>query len=305
MNTNVNKGGSFVVSIDPGTRNLAVCLLEYNEKGVAVETMEDFLNHISLRQLSFIDLGTNHINTASVRFKAACTNAHELEWLPRVYREHGAECVSVVIEQQGSLHSPITQLCHCIHGFFLGMQAVDHNAKDARGVVYVDYPAAAKFRGDWTLVQPRGGVRFDFKGCGSSDPVKRAAVEACERVMTYFRRSPAFNNMLDRVVDERRTHDMCDCVLQGVSYLFRRHVQKHGSSTQRAQPSLTLPLNDPSDPDETTASLLVLPRKQGRKTAASTRTTAVRSGRVLKKLKTCSTAAIATAATEPGEDIAW
>jgi len=105
-----------------GTRNLAVCLLEFSESGVEIETMEDFLNHISLRQLSFIDLGTNHINSASVRFKASCMNEHELSWLPKIYGEKGAEAVSVVIEQQGSIHSPITQLCHCVHGFFLGIQ---------------------------------------------------------------------------------------------------------------------------------------------------------------------------------------
>ncbi len=283
-----------------GTRNLAVCLLEFSESGVEIETMEDFLNHISLRQLSFIDLGTNHINSASVRFKASCMNEHELSWLPKIYGEKGAEAVSVVIEQQGSIHSPITQLCHCIHGFFLGMQA--SNTVSNRGVVYVDYPAAAKFRGDWTLVQPRGGVRFDFKGCGSGDPVKRAAVEACERVMTYFRRSAVFKTMLDRVVDERRTHDMCDCVLQGVSYLFRRHVQKQGSTTQRAQLSLTLPLCDPGNPDETTCTLLAQPR-QGRKSKAATRTTTIRSTRVLKKQKM--PAVVASEPLLPGDDIAW
>jgi len=283
-----------------GTRNLAVCLLEFSESGVEIETMEDFLNHISLRQLSFIDLGTNHINSASVRFKASCMNEHELSWLPKIYGEKGAEAVSVVIEQQGSIHSPITQLCHCVHGFFLGMQA--SNTVSNRGVVYVDYPAAAKFRGDWTLVQPRGGVRFDFKGCGSGDPVKRAAVEACERVMTYFRRSAVFKTMLDRVVDERRTHDMCDCVLQGVSYLFRRHVQKQGSTTQRAQLSLTLPLCDPGNPDETTCTLLAQPR-QGRKSKAATRTTTIRSTRVLKKQKMPEV--VASESLLPGDDIAW
>ena len=132
--------------------------------------------------------------------------------------------------------------------------------------------------------------------------MKRAAVEACERVMTYFRRSAAFKTMLDRVVDERRTHDMCDCVLQGVSYLFRRHVQKQGSTTQRAQLSLTLPLCDPGNPDETTCTLLAQPR-QGRKSKAATRTTTIRSTRVLKKQKMPEVAA--SEPLLPGDDIAW
>lgn len=86
---------SKVISIDPGTRNLAVCLLEFNEKGVAIDTMEAFLNHISLRKLSFVDLGTAHINTASVRFKGACAEGHDLEWLPRTYMEDGKPCAAM------------------------------------------------------------------------------------------------------------------------------------------------------------------------------------------------------------------
>lgn len=244
--------------------------------------MEEFLNGISLRHLSFVDLGTCHINTASVRFKAACQTAGQLAWLPSVYSS--GSVVDVVIEQQGSLHSPINHLCHCMHGVFLGMQLASSSNMPSMpntAVVYIDYPAAAKFRGDWVLVPPRDGVRFDFKGCGTSDPVKRAAVEACERIMTYFRRSPAFTAMLDRVVAERRTHDMCDCVLQGVSYLFRRHVQKCGSTVQRAQTSLTLPINDADAADHTTELLLGQPRKGRSK--AGTRTTTVRSKAVKRK----------------------
>lgn len=56
----------------------------------------------------------------------------ELAWLVDAY--DSADRVSVVIEQQGSIHSPITQLCHCLHGFFLGIQSTRPND---RGVVYV------------------------------------------------------------------------------------------------------------------------------------------------------------------------
>lgn len=189
-----------------------------------------------------------------------------------------------------------------MHGFFMGLQS--STQPQMRGIVYVDYPAAGKFRGDWILVQPRDGVRFDFGGCGTSDPVKRASVEACERIMTYFRRSPAFQTMLDTVIREKRTHDMCDCVLQGVSYLFRRHIQKQGSSTQRAQTSLTLPLADPTNPDQTTETLLAQPRTGRSGKASGRHTTTVRSKQVKKKLRMAPVEQLS----EPmqiGDDIAW
>jgi len=55
--------------------------------------------------------------------------------------------------------------------------------------------------------------------------------------------------------------------------LYKKHIQKYGSATQRARPSLTLPVTNPTD---ITEQMLKQPR-DGR--SSSTRTTAVRSKR--------------------------
>ena len=55
------------------------------------------------------------------------------------------------------------------------------------GRIYFDYEAARKFRGDWVEVPARDGVTLNLDNdgeCIATDPVKRAAVEACDRIMT-------------------------------------------------------------------------------------------------------------------------
>ena len=261
-----------VISIDPGTRNLAVCWLAYEDGALAATTMEQFLSNITLRSLSFVDLGTAHVDTATVRFQHEVRDG-QLSWIRDTARDY-----DVVIERQGSISSPINFLCHAMQGFFLGLGVFDDDDDAGRlSTIYVNYPAANKFRGDWTLVQPRDNRRLELEDTKHTcpDPVKRAAVECCERMMSWFRDTPA--DMLSKVKAERRQHDMCDCILQGVSYLFRHHVQKMGT-TQRARPSLTLHVDNPTLVTET---MLGQPRK-GRK--KETQTTAKRSKTAKRKL---------------------
>lgn len=88
-----------VVSIDPGTRNLAVCWLGYdddNDSSAPPQTMEEFLGRISLLRLSFVDLNTNHIESAAVAFARQVARG-ELEWLWQEARNY-----DVVIERQVS-----------------------------------------------------------------------------------------------------------------------------------------------------------------------------------------------------------
>jgi hypothetical protein len=133
--------------------------------------------------------------------------------------------------------------------------------------IYVNYPAANKFRGDWVTVQPQGGRRVELEDPArpAADPVKRAAVEACERILSWFSNSITgdFLTMIDEIKEEKRQHDIADCVLQGVSYLFKYHIQKLGSSSQRAKTSLTLGVSNPTNATE---ELLAMPRV-GRKKA--------------------------------------
>ena len=106
-------------------------------------------------------------------------------------------------------------------GFFLGMQmtaAPDAQPGTRTSSIYVNYPAAYKFRGDWVMVRAQNGRRVELEDPyrPTADPVKRAAVEACERIMSWFLNSPThtFIEIVERVVDERRQHDIADCILQ-------------------------------------------------------------------------------------------
>ena len=58
-----------VLSIDPGTRNLAFCLLRYEtvDPNQRPETLETFLRNITLVNWGHNDFHTIHINTVSVR----------------------------------------------------------------------------------------------------------------------------------------------------------------------------------------------------------------------------------------------
>lgn len=261
------------ISIDPGTRNLGLCSLEYDEAGGgAPVTMEQFLGNISLRHLALLDMDTAHVNTACVRVRNAFSPGGDAAWVTEEFVET-APITNVCIEKQGQsgyVVSPISYLCHALFGFFLGIQATwSLGARDTPptyGTIYIDYQAAHKFRGDWTEVQPRGGTKLEIEVYGprggvqgSSDPVKRAAVEACERILTWFRVGISPEH-LRHVRAQVRQHDMCDCILQGVSFLFKFHVQKLGDTAQRARPSLTLPVTNPTLVTET---LLGQPR-QGR-----------------------------------------
>ena len=274
---------SRVLSVDPGTRNLAICCLAYDTAAQPdlPDSMEQFLSRLSLERLGFVDLRTNHVESAAFAFRTCISPGHELEW---VCSEYDPANTDVVIEQQGSPTSPITFLCHALQGVFLGMQA--RGFAGQRGSITTRYPAANKFRGDWCRVQSRDGQRIEIAEpttrhggdrFATGDPVKNAAVEACERIMSWFRRDEAFDAALARVRSEKRQHDLADCVLQATSYLFKVHVQKHGSLTQRARPSLTLPIT--GEPCETTEQMLGEPRGSRKR---ATQTTAVRSKRAKK-----------------------
>lgn len=143
----------------------------------------------------------------------------------------------------------------------------DDDPAQRQSSVYVNYPAANKFRGDWVTVQPRQGRRIELEDPDhpTSDPVKRAAVEACERILSWFSNTitSTFIEIIDDIKAEKRQHDIADCVLQGVSYLFKYHIQKLGSSSKRAKTSLTLSVTNPTNATE---ELLAQPRV-GRKKA--------------------------------------
>jgi len=229
---------SRVLSIDPGTRNLSICCLRYD---VAAEpelppTMEQFLSRIELENIGYVDLGTNHIESAGFCFRSVISQGHDWHWVTTSY---DPETTDVVIEQQGSRQSPIIYLCHTMQvgegphtpyhtsaisltrpagprqGVFLGMQAL----LNKRGSITVSFAAAAKFRGDFVRVQARDGVRLEIAAPEqkAGDPVKMASVEACERLMSWFPRTPMLEQALARVRSEQRQHDLCDCVLQGIS----------------------------------------------------------------------------------------
>jgi hypothetical protein len=85
-----------VVSIDPGTRNLAMCWLGYNSAHPPPQSMEEFLGRISLLRFSFVDLNTTHIESAAVAF-AQQVKKGELSWLWEEARNY-----DVVIERQVS-----------------------------------------------------------------------------------------------------------------------------------------------------------------------------------------------------------
>ncbi len=253
-----------VISVDPGTRNYAMCLLSYDTTGSVPTTMEQMLCKMRLARMEYGDMGTPHVTTACVRLAAR----YGTEW--RWALDLGCD---VVIERQGSPHSPIGYLCSFVHGLFLGHRA----GTDAPfNTVLIDYPAASKFRGPWCEVAGKADVplpAFALDTAAQRDPVKRAAVEAAARMLTWMDYDPA---ILERVHTERRQHDMCDAMLQGVSYLFRKHVQRD-PDTKRVRSSCTLPVECAV---ENTAELLLMPR-EGRKRA--TRTTGVISKRTRRK----------------------
>lgn len=268
---------SRVFSIDPGTRNLAICVLDYDisAPSEAAATMEQFLSRISLVRLGFADLGTDHANTCTIRFKSLASEGGQWCW---VTQEYNGNTDDVVIELQGSQRSSSAYLCFCFSGFFLGLQA----ARGTRGSCYLNYPAANKFRGDWILVQTKSGSERAWPvNVDSGDPVKTAAVELCGRLVTHFRQTEQLVAALELVNRENRKHDMSDCVLQGVSYLFKKHIQRLGSTTQRARPSVSLPVENP-DPGCLTEELLKRPRTNR---IQSKRSTAVRAPRENKKKK--------------------
>jgi hypothetical protein len=274
---------SRVYSFDPGTQNLGLAVLDFDaDIEGSVRTVESFLRCIRLHRLEFANLGTNHINTATARFKSLCSATDGgWEFVCKEYR--GDEFEDVVIEQQGSVASPIIHLCHAIHGFFLGLQASHGDGRS--GSVYVDYSAAAKFRGDWIYVEknPQRPLSPSLTASLTTrDPVKRAAVELVERLVSYFVETPALTESIKQVNKESRQHDMADAILQGVSFLFRRHVQRLG--TTRADPKKTLSLETPEERrSNVTEHTLKLPRDSRGSLGGRTRTTTVRASRPAKK----------------------
>lgn len=206
-----------VVSFDPGTRNCGVCRLVYSANTFP-KTMEEFLGNISLEHLAFCDLGTAHVNVATAQLRVLAASGGQLAFLTEKVD------YSACIEKQGSVSSPINALCHAIHGFLLGI----HTVNQTTGSVYVDYEAAKKFRGDWIRVPPKNGIPLDLENGGysiASDPVKRAAVEVCDRMMTWFNITPQLTEAVAFVKANKRQHDMADCVLQAVSYMFTYQVR--------------------------------------------------------------------------------
>lgn len=218
-----------ILSIDPGTRNLAICRLSYDDHdGDKPSTIEEFLSRITLTNVGYSDLGSNHIPTANFRFKETV----RVHW---PWAVEGIEQLHVVIERQGSRSSPISYLCHAMQGFFIGM---NYHGEPPYPTIYLDYPAADKFRGPWVAVLPREDadlveLESDDLKKRERDPVKRASVKCVERVMSYIQYS-AETLGLDTIRREQRQHDMCDTLLQGISYIYKRFYQE-------SKPSVTLP----------------------------------------------------------------
>lgn len=240
-----------VVSVDPGTRNYAMCCVEYTPGRQPPCTMEEMLSRMQLVHVAYGDLGTSNVTAATMRLQRRLSE--EWAWATE-------QPAHAVIERQGSRNSPITYLCHYLHGYFAGCGY-------PYGTVCLDYPAANKFRGPWVRVAARNGVPVPLAldDARQGDPVKRAAVEAAGRMLTWIAHDP---ERVATVRRERRQHDMCDTLLQAVAYLFREHVQRD-SCTGRLRPALSLPVAHATHETET---LLTLPR-EGRKRAR--RTTAV------------------------------
>lgn len=231
----------YVVTIDPGTRNLALCLMRYKTGPDPPATVEEFLTRISLVKWLHNDFNTTHIPTVSMRFKKMVESS---PWLT----EHPAD---IIIEQQGSRTSPITFFAFSMHGYFLGVYS--EKFRDTPRTHYINYPAANKFRGPWVNVC---GDLGSLASESVDDPVKRAAVCTLERMLNYI---SVPDGMLDEARAARRQHDLCDTVLQGVSWLYRKH-------------KLDLDCESPYEGDETIGSILKQPRK-GRKRARQTNTT--------------------------------
>ena len=185
-----------VLSIDPGTRNLARCLLEYDNYQPPPTTVEEFLARICVIYVRCDDLGTAHVATAMASF--AC--------IPYEYIVD-----YVVIEQQGSPRSPVVNMCYALYGFYL-----------AKGCcVHIDYPASNKFRGPWVRVGYNSGsnrLALVDTAPFERDPVKRASVVCAERLLTHV--TTLTTDVHAALMSMPRRHDMCDSFLQGVAFLY-------------------------------------------------------------------------------------
>ena len=223
-----------VISIDPGTRNLAACRVTYRQPpDTGDETcMEEFLARLHVEHADHRSIGSLHIPTAVVTFRYLV----EGEWTWMV-----PPC-AVVIEQQGNTRSPIVGLCYAFQGFFHGLHCTQANGSHQ---IYVHYPAARKFRGAWVTVAPRGGHAYDLKS-RETDPVKKAAVEAMERILTHM-------HVSDEVVAQvvKGGQHTCDALLQAVAYVCERLEKR------------ALPVRD-ALPEKRTELMLKQPR-EGRK----------------------------------------
>lgn len=245
----------YVVSIDPGTRNFAMCVIEYDPPTDREhpETTEALLRRCTLRGWVHYDFGSSYIPIATARF-ATLMRTPLLAWAHTDTPE-----THVLIEQQGDPNSPMVKMCHALHGYFL--------CKYPRGNHRLDFPAARKFRGDFVDVQPQHDREPMLDPERERDPVKRAAILLAARLLSHM-------NIAEKALSGKRTvrsqQHLADALCQAVAYL---HGEVGGSPENE---------HSISDPEQQVGTLLAAPRR-GRKQA--TRTTTVRSARAKRTAK--------------------
>jgi hypothetical protein len=235
-----------VLSIDPGSRNFAMCLVRYTDPtGAPPESTEELLERCTLVNWIHHDFGTPYIPLVTERF-AVLMRTPLLAWA-RLALADGSNALHTVIEQQGDPSSPMVKLCHALHGYFL--------ASAPRGKHVLHFPAARKFNGSFVNICPsseprQSTVQMDPER--ERDPVKRAAIVLAGRMLSHM-------NVVDDVTKSavRSQQHLADALCQAVAYLHAAY----GS-----------PPNRVTDVDMPQIATLLTASRHGRKRANRTTT---------------------------------